>query len=238
MPSLFGRGFRKVGRGFQRLGNLIDPPAPPPAPTPQQLDRQARLDKWYAIDGDQTLRLASLDLTPDSLVFDLGGYDASFTAEVFARFACPVWLFEPCRSFFDPIQKRLHRNPRLRLFPFGLAGSTRTERVAINAAGTSMFRPGEQTEPIELVRAADFFDREAVAEVHMMKVNIEGGEYELLDHLIETGLIRRVRDVQVQFHDDVLPDADRRMRAIQEGLAKTHTLLWQHEWIWECWRRT
>jgi hypothetical protein len=71
----------------------------------------------------------------------------------------------------------------------------------------------------------------------MMKVNIEGGEYELLDHLIDTGLICRVRDVQVQFHDDVLPDADRRMRAIQAGLSKTHTLLWQHEWIWECWRR-
>jgi hypothetical protein len=27
------------------------------------------------------------------------------------------------------------------------------------------------------------------------------------------------------------------MQAIQTELAKTHSLLWQHEWIWEHWRR-
>lgn len=238
MPfSLAARALRKVGRGFQRLGNVVDPPPSLATPTARQLAHQARLDKWYAVDGDQTLRLTSLDLTPESVVFDLGGYDASFTVEVFARFGCSVWLFEPCRSFFDPIQKRLQHNPRIKLFPFGLAGSTRTEQVTLNAAGTSMFRPGDQTEAIELVTAADFFARESVAEIHMMKVNIEGGEYELLEHLIDTGLIGRVRDLQVQFHDDVFPDADRRMRTIQTGLAKTHRLLWQHEWIWEHWRR-
>lgn len=233
--TLLGKGLRKIGSGFQRLGRWADrPPAPPPAPLAAHIDR---LNRWYAIDGDQTLRLASLDLAADAVVFDLGGYDASFTVEVFARFGCSVWLFEPCRSFFDPLHKRLHHNPRLRLFPLGLAASTRTEHVTLNAAGTSMFRPGEQTEPIELVRAADFFAREKVERVDLLKVNIEGGEYELLDHLIDTGLIRRVRDLQVQFHEDVLPDADRRMRAIQAELAKTHRLLWQHEWIWEHWRR-
>lgn len=236
MPlSLLGRGLRKIGRGFQKLGELVQPVATPPAaaPTPHE----QRLAKWYAIDGDQTLRLGSLDLNAESLVFDLGGYDASFTVEVFARYGCRVWLFEPCRTFFDPIQARLRHNPRLRLFPFGLAGSTRTEQVAIHGAGTSVFRTGDKTEPIDLVRAADFFDREGVPQVDLLKVNIEGGEYELLDHLIETGLIARVQDVQVQFHEDVLPDSDRRMRAIQDGLKTTHSAVWQHEWVWEHWRR-
>lgn len=233
--SLAGRALRKIGRGFGRLGNLVDSPAI--APDPRQQAVQARLDRWHAIDGDQTLRLGTLDLAPHSVVFDLGGYDASFTVEVFARFACTVFLFEPCRRFFDPIYQRLHRNPRLKLFPFGLAASTRTETVAVNGAGTSVYRTGEATEPIKLFKVEEFFRREPVTEIDLLKVNIEGGEYELLDHLIETGLIGRVRDLQVQFHDDVFPDADRRMRAIHEGLAKTHKPLWQHEWVWESWRR-
>ena len=249
-PSLLGRGFRKIGRGFHKIGDWVDtppvaPPAPAPAPapeappqhTPQQQAHIARLNKWYAADGDRVLRIGTLDLTADSVVFDLGGYDGSYTTEVFLRFGCTVHMFEPCRSFFDPVHERLHRNPRLKLYPFGLGGRTRTERIAINAAGTSIFRQSEQTEAIELVRAADFFARESIPEVTLLKVNIEGGEYELLDHLIETGLIRRMRDVQVQFHEDVLPDADRRMRAIHAELAKTHRITWQHEWIWENWRR-
>jgi hypothetical protein len=69
-----------------------------------------------------------------------------------------------------------------------------------------------------------------------MKVNIEGGEYDLLDHLIESGLIQRVRWLQVQFHDFV-PNAAERMRAIQDRLRATHEPEWQHEFVWESWRR-
>jgi FkbM family methyltransferase len=251
-PSLLGRGFRKIGRGFHKIGDWVDAPPVAPAPaasppaatiptspehTPQMAAHIARLNKWYAADGDQKLRIGTLDLTAESVVFDLGGYDGSYTTELFLRFGCTVYMFEPCRSFFDPVHERLHRNTRIKLYPFGLGAATRTERIAINAAGTSIFRQSEQTEAIELVRAADFFAREPVPEITLLKVNIEGGEYELLDHLIETGLIHRMRDVQVQFHEDVLPDADRRMRAIHAGLAKTHRITWQHEWIWENWRR-
>jgi FkbM family methyltransferase len=237
--ELTAKALRKVGVAFQKLGNFVGPSEStrPDAPNPQLSEHEARLHKWYTADGDQTLRLGHLELSPDSVVFDLGGYDASFTIEVFARFGCTVYLFEPCRSFFEPIRKRLQHNPRIKLFPYGLGATTRTEQITLNAAGTSMFRTGEATEPIELISVLEFLQREPVDEIHLMKINIEGGEYELLDYLIETGLLQRVRDIQVQFHEDVLPDAEQRMKSIQAGLAKTHQLLWQHEWIWEHWRR-
>ena len=237
MPlPLFGKGFRKIGRGFERVGRWFDPPPAPPADSPQRAAHVARLEKWYAIDGDQTLRM-NLNLTADSVVFDLGGYDGSVAVEIYARFGCPVWVFEPAPSFFADLHKRLHRNPAFKLFPFGLAGSNRKETISLDGAGTSTFRTTGQTEEIELRRAADFFAEHPVPEIDLLKVNIEGGEYELLDHLIETGLIRRVKELQVQFHEDVLPDADRRMRAIQAALGATHRLNWQHEWIWESWVR-
>ena len=43
-----------------------------------------------------------------------------------------------------------------------------------------------------------------------MKINIEGGEYELLERLIAADLIRKIDDIQVQFHNFV-PDAAARM---------------------------
>ena len=237
MPlPLFAKGFRKIGRGFERVGRWFDAPPPAPADSPQRLAHIARLEKWYAIDGDQTLRM-NLNLTADAVVFDLGGYDGSVAVEIYARYGCPVWVFEPCLSFFADIHKRLHRNPAFKLFPFGLAGSNRKETISLDGAGTSTYRATGKTEEIELRSASEFFAEHAVPEIDLLKVNIEGGEYDLLDHLIETGLIRRVKELQVQFHEDVLPDADRRMRAIQAGLSATHRLKWQHEWIWESWVR-
>jgi hypothetical protein len=67
-------------------------------------------------------------------------------------------------------------------------------------------------------------------------VNIEGGEYELLEAMLQQGLAGRVRYFQIQFHDHV-PGAEERAGRIRQGLAATHELQWSFPWIWESWRR-
>ena len=69
-----------------------------------------------------------------------------------------------------------------------------------------------------------------------MKINIEGGEYDLLDRLITTGLVGKIDNIQVQFHEFV-PNAKERMQNIQKKLSKTHTPTYQYEFIWENWKR-
>jgi hypothetical protein len=73
-------------------------------------------------------------------------------------------------------------------------------------------------------------------DVRLMKVNIEGGEYELLERMLECGLTTRVADLQIQFHN-FSPDAAERMAAIQRGLAATHRPTYQYRFVWENWRR-
>jgi hypothetical protein len=69
-----------------------------------------------------------------------------------------------------------------------------------------------------------------------MKVNIEGGEYELLERLIDTDLVRAIGDIQVQFHN-FWPEAASRMENVQNGLRRTHTPTYQYRFVWENWRR-
>jgi hypothetical protein len=45
-----------------------------------------------------------------------------------------------------------------------------------------------------------------------------------------------MRDIQVQFHDFV-PDAEHRMRRIQQALEATHDLTFEYPFVWENWRR-
>ena len=68
------------------------------------------------------------------------------------------------------------------------------------------------------------------------EVSIEGGEYELLDHLIETGYVSSIENIQVQFHD-FIPQAEDKMKKIQAHLRQTHVLTYQYPFVWENWRR-
>ena len=76
---------------------------------------------------------------------------------------------------------------------------------------------------------------EGIAHIDLMKINIEGAEYEVLQHLIDSGLIGRITNVQVQFHDCV-PFARARRASIRRQLEHTHELTYDFSFVWENWR--
>lgn len=200
-------------------------------PTPHE----KRVQPWIRDQGDKTLRI-EYDLKQDDVVFDLGGYEGQWASDIFSKYCCLLHVFEPVTPFAQNIAARFRHNPRISVHPFGLSGSSRTGRILIAADASSLFRSTGTPEEVKLVRASDFLAESAIDKIRLMKINIEGGEYELLEHLIETGYIRNISDVQVQFHD-LVPDALARMRKIQNALWRTHYPTYQYEFVWENWRR-
>lgn len=70
--------------------------------------------------------------------------------------------------------------------------------------------------------------------IDLVKIDIEGGEYDVLPQLIETGLISRIRFLQIQFHRFV-DGAVQKRENLREHLRKTHTESWCYPFIWESW---
>ncbi len=203
--------------------------------SPRDLEARA----WIAGGNDRTLRL-QYDLTSDSVVFDLGGYEGQWASDIFAMYQCVVHVFEPVPAYASDIAERFRLNDRIHLHPLGLAGRTQEATISVEADRSSMFDTGND-EPegavvVSLVRASDFLDEHGFDDVELLKINIEGAEYDLLDHLLDEGLISRFRDIQIQFHDFV-PNADRRMRTIRDRLVDTHEPTYQVDFVWENWRR-
>lgn len=199
-------------------------------PTRQEL----RTRPWFEVEGDKTL-MYNFEIKPEDVVFDLGGYEGNWTSSIFSRFCCSVHVFEPVKQFSDRIAARFQYNRRITVHPFGLAGSTRTESIRVDGMASSHFAKKGVREEMRLVRASDFLAENGIHKIRLMKVNTEGGEYELLEHLIETGYIRNISDLLVQFHDFV-PNALSRMRKIQEALSRTHSPAFQYEFVFENWR--
>jgi FkbM family methyltransferase len=171
------------------------------------------------------------------LVFDLGGYQGQWTSDIFARYCCTIHIFEPVPIFAEKIAKRFAGNPKVYVHNFGLGKETCNVRLHLSADGSSVFtKRSEETILIKIVKIDDFIRDNEVKFIDLIKINIEGGEYELLEHLLNSNYVENVNDIQVQFHDCV-QDAQERMQAIQRQLEKTHHITYQYPFVWENWTR-
>ncbi|MCL4404046.1 FkbM family methyltransferase [Patescibacteria group bacterium] len=189
---------------------------------------------WFDNPDRERLRL-DYALDKNSLVLDVGGYKGQWASDIFAMYLCRVYVFEPVKKFADDIKVRFKNNDHITTFAIGLGGKTRQDCIHLRDDGSSVFGAGSSEETVQITDIAQFMDDQVIRTVDLMKINIEGGEYELLERLIETGLVQSIKNLQVQFHRFV-PDAESRMTNIQQKLGKTHRLTYQYRFVWENWQ--
>jgi FkbM family methyltransferase len=217
IASLLERGLRRVRRVFWRT----------------TMERSH--ERWVADRGDERLRL-DYPLDRSSVVLDVGGYEGRWAEQVAARFGCDLHVFEPVPAYADAIEARLGPGHGVTVHRYGLAGRDGEVAFTLAADGSSALRGIGTPVRVPMRAAAGVFDELGLVRVDLMKVNIEGGEYELLEHLLDRGLMPRIVHLQVQFHDFV-PRAAARMDAILTRLAATHAPAWRYPFIWESWTR-
>ena len=197
--------------------------------------QEKRVIPWFEIQGDKTLRL-DYDLNEKSLVFDLGGYEGQWTSDIFSRYCCFIHIFEPVEDFSKNIEKRFYKNEKIIVHSYGLSNKNETVKITLDKTSSSIFKSGKETSDVLLLRAIDFMKQNNIQGIDLMKINIEGGEYDLLEHFIETCFINNIKNIQVQFHD-FATNAEQRMLKIQKDLEKTHFLTYQYPFVWENWRK-
>ena len=191
--------------------------------------------KWYADGGDYELRF-NYNLDNNSVVLDIGGYQGQWASDLFSRYRCNIFIFEPVSLFAELIKTRFLNNNKIEIFSFGLGGSSRKESIHISKDGSSIFGKSLNTEQIEIIDVKNWIDDHGIEKIDLIKINIEGGEYELLDRLIETGLMEIIKNIQVQFHN-VSENSSSDMKRIQRKLIATHKPTYQYEFVWENWVR-
>jgi FkbM family methyltransferase len=191
--------------------------------------------RWFADNGDKTLRLYYIDLHKDSLVFDVGGYEGQWTSDIYSMYRCQVHVFEPVEEFAKRIRDRFFGNPDIIVHQFGLSNRNWTTKMALDKDGTSAFKPGKTLVDAQFAEAATFFADNNIEFIDFMKINIEGGEYDLLDYILKIGWVCNIRNIQIQFHD-FIPNAEIRMAEIQQRLSITHELTYQYRFVWENWK--
>jgi len=193
------------------------------------------VNRWYRDGGDTRLRF-NYELKPDSVVFDLGGFEGGFASDLYSRMPCKIYSFEPVKSFYDDMVDRFRLNPDISVFNYGLSSSDQAVDISINGPGSSVHRKShESTERIALRDITDVISELNVDRIDLLKINIEGGEYDVLPKIIDANLLPYIANLQIQFHK-IDADSLVKKNSIRKSLELTHDCIYCYEFVWEDWR--
>jgi len=214
----------KTSLVFRRLGQRLS----------EDKEWAASLKKWKKLDREKAYRTNYPNLNSESVVFDLGGYQGQWASDIYAQYLTKIYVFEPHPVYTKNIKKRFQKNKNIQVFDYGLGAKDEQMMLSTDEESSSVFAEGKNQVAIQIKTAATFMQNYQIDKIDLMKINIEGGEYQLLDHLISTGLIKNIKDIQIQFHHFV-PDAENLMADLHKRLAKTHETTYFYKFFWENW---
>jgi FkbM family methyltransferase len=143
------------------------------------------------------------ELSSDSVCYLAGlGEDASFDLGLIERFGCTVYAFDPVPEAARYAQTVSEREPRFRFLPVGLWSSDTTLRFYenpepgfVSRSATNLHGTGSYSEAN--VRSVDSLMAEFAHErVDLLKLSVEGSEYEIVRDVISKRLPVRVLCVE------------------------------------------
>lgn len=187
-------------------------------------------------------------LTKDSIVFDVGAFDGTWSAQIARRYHPGyMYLFEPQRE--GAHITRLRRAMRqagddgvpqsYSLLPYGLGITSGVFPMGeCDTDAASFLLDSRQQGMGELMDAHKWLNgwREGgtADAIDLASINIEGYEYQLLPYLIERGDSTLFKRLAIQWHTFADPDGSMYAR-IFTALERTHRVLWDCWPTWQAW---
>ena len=187
---------------------------------------------WNLQKGDSKFH-KRYDLNSNSIFFDVGGFDGEFTDKILLEFDCNSYIFEPHPFYYQKLIDKYKSKKNVRIFNYGLGGSTESLYLTDSGAGSEVTK--EKTDiKISIKDITEVIKDFDIEKIDLLKLNIEGSEYDLLEKLIKSGLISTIDKLQIQFHENI-NDADLRRDRIRRDLNTTHKEVWSYYMVWERW---
>lgn len=196
------------------------------------IDKTSRVgyfSKWVIDKGGEFL-FFNYPLNPKSIVVDIGGYKGFFSDEIISLYDPTMYILEPVQEYFLILKNKYSKNKKVKIFNFGLSDKNTTRDIYLSGDGTSLVKEGNKSEKIKLVDTATFFKK--IGFVDLVSINIEGSEYEVLNKLVSTTLIKNIKYLQVQFHK-FIPNSTMVRNRIVKLILKTHKVRYSYPFVWE-----
>ncbi len=194
---------------------------------------QIEKQKWLTAGGYE-LQNTFAGIGPDSTVFDIGLYKGAWTSDIVRKYDSNIYGFEPVRDFYESARRVLAKCPKVKLFNFGLGEVSDRIFIYVDNDSTSIIKESAHTQMVDIESIKAFMVEYSIDVVDLTSINIEGAEYDLLQYLIDDGLITKFKRLMIQFHE--IGDNHQNLRKdIRYGLARTHKVIYSYDTVWDYW---
>jgi FkbM family methyltransferase len=192
---------------------------------------QDRFNDFFSNGGDNK-HLFNFPLNSLSVIFDVGSFDGEYFNIMYKKYKCKIHAFEPVESFYTATNIDLPESIKLNNFALGAKDDTFT--IAMSGNSSSAFLEGNRVE-CKTVKFIDYIQNNEIDSIDLLKINCEGGEYELLEAILDSNYVSNVDNILVQFHY-LSDNPESRRQAIVEALEKTHDVIFSYPFVWEYWK--
>jgi FkbM family methyltransferase len=191
--------------------------------------RDSAVVSWVQDSGDQTLSLDH-DLISSSLVIDLGGYTGDWSRKIYSKYKCKIEIYEPFNNFAEQIKEKFQdASSDVKVFNFAIGGGNYTASLFEYDLSTKILENKEGN-----IKVIDIFDTLGNRNIDLLKINIEGSEYEVFDSIFRNKIAKNIESLLVQFHP-IDNDSINKYEQIFLELSKTHECVFRYPFIWEKW---
>ncbi|MEQ8801926.1 FkbM family methyltransferase [Haliea sp.] len=181
-----------------------------------------------------------------AIALDVGAFHGDWAARVHEKYQPRIYAFELDPPSIEFLRRRFADTPDIQCLPYGLAGADARLELTQRGMGSTLYQPGDasrqagtgsdDTVAVDVRDIVAVLDELGHAEFDIIKLNIEGAEYDVLERLIAADRLDQIRIYTIQFHE-WHPGAHGRRRRIQRALARTHNKVWDYPFVWEQWVR-
>lgn len=189
-------------------------------------DGNKELYRWEKEQADH-LRY-EFDLDENSLVVDVGGYDGQWAKVIYDRHKCRIDIYEPVPEFYHKIKILFFQEYKVWVLGSGLSDSDRLEKIYLNENSSSTHKKYSGQSMDIIMEDVSTYEKQIV---DLLKINIEGDEYNVLNRIIELGFQKNIKNILVQFHTFV-DGYEEKKAEIETQLLKTHDKIFDYEYVW------
>lgn len=147
-------------------------------------------------------------LHSSSIVYCAGvGKDISFEHALVKKFGLTLYLFDPSPTGLETMALRENRDEKIQFYPLGLAGRSGAlefgEPAVMLEGSYTIANENSKRIVFDCTSVADFMQKQGHDHIDLLKMDIEGCEYEVLNSILQSRL--SIRMICCEFHHFLKP---------------------------------
>ncbi len=192
------------------------------------------LGKFYREGGLDNI-LNCININDASKVLDAGAYKGEFADEILKKFGSNLILYEPLETEFNYLEKKYQYNSKVELHNLAISNTDNYKFISLENNNSSLSDVEiNNSIKIKCKNIINIFDKEK--SIDLIKMNIEGSEYEILNEIINKNYLTKCKYYLIQFHHKNNINLMKNKKIIENKFSEMNfKKIFNYNYVWEVW---